>query len=176
MGRGRVMYIQSMSQERRARLERMGALVPPVTVAFNLVRPDIVNFREIMEKQRQIDDAARLSAQARMLHLAKFQMRKQIMKSREARSVNAVSLARILEMHASACGIPVVRLIGSERNATVVRERQTVCWLMRSYTGASYPQIARAMGGKDHTTILHAVKKIDQIMGTNVAMVTRVNP
>lgn len=39
--------------------------------------------------------------------------------------------------------------------------RQVACWFMRQYTRLSSPQIGKIVGGRDHTTVLHAVKQVN---------------
>ena len=50
------------------------------------------------------------------------------------------------------------------RTRSVARPRQIAMYLCKQLTTRSYPDIGRRFGGRDHTTVLHAVKKIDQLM------------
>ena len=56
--------------------------------------------------------------------------------------------------------IPVRDLISARRTANVVRPRQVAMYLARVLTLRSLPDIGRRFGNRDHTTILHAVRKI----------------
>lgn len=58
-------------------------------------------------------------------------------------------------------------LIGTKRHAAIARPRQIVMYLCKKYTKRSYPDIAARMGGRDHTTVMHAVKRITKLMETN---------
>ena len=51
-------------------------------------------------------------------------------------------------------------LLTASRKKEIVRPRQIVMYLLREELGASFPFIGRKMGGKDHTTVMHAYKKI----------------
>jgi hypothetical protein len=48
------------------------------------------------------------------------------------------------------------------RDAPVVMPRQVACWIMRNFTGMSLPQIGQKLGGRDHTTVLHAIHKVEE--------------
>ena len=52
-------------------------------------------------------------------------------------------------------------LLSARRNAIVVKPRQVAMYLSKHLTPRSYPEIGRRFGGRDHTTVLHAVRKID---------------
>ena len=50
---------------------------------------------------------------------------------------------------------------GGNDRVPMVRARQMFCWLVRKYTAKSFPETGRMLGGRDHSTILHAVQKIN---------------
>lgn len=56
-------------------------------------------------------------------------------------------------------GISKTLLLGSQRTQDFVTARHQAMWLAREYTGKSLPEIGRRFGGRDHTTILHGVRK-----------------
>ena len=56
-------------------------------------------------------------------------------------------------------GISVQCLKSNKRTRNIVVPRQEFCWLAYEYTGCSLTEIARFLGGRDHTTILHSVKR-----------------
>ena len=49
---------------------------------------------------------------------------------------------------------------GSGRNRSIARPRQAAMWLAKQLTTRSLPDIGRRFGGRDHTTVLHAVRKV----------------
>jgi chromosomal replication initiator protein len=55
-------------------------------------------------------------------------------------------------------------LLSERRTRSVARPRQVAMWLCKQHTTRSYPDIGRRFGGRDHTTVLHAVKKIEELM------------
>ena len=54
-------------------------------------------------------------------------------------------------------------LISARRTADVVRPRQIAMFLAKNLTPNSLPVIGRKFGGRDHTTVLHAVRKIEAL-------------
>ena len=52
----------------------------------------------------------------------------------------------------------------SRRSRDVVRPRQIAMYLAKSLTSRSLPEIGRRFGGRDHTTVLHSVRKVEQMM------------
>lgn len=55
-------------------------------------------------------------------------------------------------------------IISSRRNRSIVRPRQICMYLAKTLTARSFPEIGRRFGGRDHTTVLHAVRKIETMM------------
>ncbi|WP_454615700.1 chromosomal replication initiator protein DnaA, partial [Bradyrhizobium cenepequi] len=55
-------------------------------------------------------------------------------------------------------------LLSSRRTANVVRPRQVAMYLAKTLTLRSLPEIGRRFGGRDHTTVLHAVRKIEALV------------
>ena len=58
-------------------------------------------------------------------------------------------------------------LISSRRLRSFARPRQVSMYLAKKLTSRSLPEIGRKFGGRDHTTVIHAVKKIDQLKSEN---------
>ncbi|MBV1705064.1 MAG: chromosomal replication initiator protein DnaA, partial [Hyphomicrobiales bacterium] len=54
-------------------------------------------------------------------------------------------------------------LMSARRNAAVVKPRQIAMFLAKELTLRSLPEIGRRFGGRDHTTVLHAVRKIGEL-------------
>ena len=59
--------------------------------------------------------------------------------------------------------IKVADLFSKKRTRVIVRPRQIAMWLAKNLTSQSYPSIGEAFGGRDHTTVLHAVRTIDEL-------------
>ena len=60
-------------------------------------------------------------------------------------------------------GMKQADLISERRNRAIARPRQAAMWLAKSLTTRSLPDIGRRFGGRDHTTVLHAVRRIEAL-------------
>ena len=58
-------------------------------------------------------------------------------------------------------------ILSSRRHKTIVYPRQIGMYLAKVLTTRSLPEIGRKFGGRDHTTVLHAVRKIEKLIKTN---------
>ncbi|MFV0321385.1 MAG: chromosomal replication initiator protein DnaA [Alphaproteobacteria bacterium] len=65
----------------------------------------------------------------------------------------------------------VSELRGARRAQAIARPRQVAMYLCKQLTNLSLPEIGRGFGGKDHTTVMYAVKKIEELMEDNTALV-----
>ena len=70
----------------------------------------------------------------------------------------------ILETTAEMFGTTVEDLVGKSRSRPLVTSRQICMYVFRHMTDFSYPAIGREFGGRDHTTVIHAVDKITKLM------------
>jgi chromosomal replication initiator protein len=70
----------------------------------------------------------------------------------------------ILDATASAFGFSVEDICGTNRRRPLVNARQIGMYVFRELTDFSYPAIAREFGGRDHTTVIHAVEKVSGLM------------
>ncbi len=60
-------------------------------------------------------------------------------------------------------GLSQADLISERRARAVARPRQVAMWLAKQITTRSLPDIGRRFGGRDHTTVLHAVRRIESL-------------
>jgi chromosomal replication initiator protein len=81
----------------------------------------------------------------------------------------------ILDETAKMFGWTVDELCGKSRRRPLVTARQTGMYVMRELTDLSYPRIAEAFGGRDHTTVMYAVDKIKQQMTERHIIFEQVN-
>jgi len=74
-----------------------------------------------------------------------------------------VRIEDIQKLVASHYNVSKSDILSSRRTATVVRPRQIAMYLAKVLTLRSLPEIGRRFGGRDHTTVLHAVRKIEAL-------------
>ena len=87
----------------------------------------------------------------------------------------AVSPELIIEVVSEHFYVPVAELKGKKRNAEIVLPRQIVMYLCRNMTDTPLKSIGALLGGKDHASISHGVKKIEQDMKTDEALNNTIN-
>lgn len=82
---------------------------------------------------------------------------------------NAGSLTpdAVLALVAARCGYTSRDLRGRKRDPRLVLARQIAMYLCRELLGESYPSLGRMFGGKDHSTVMHAVKKMRETLVAN---------
>lgn len=61
-------------------------------------------------------------------------------------------------------------LLSERRTRAVARPRQIAMWLCKQHTTRSYPDIGRRFGGRDHTTVLHGVRKVEELIASDEAI------
>jgi chromosomal replication initiator protein len=79
----------------------------------------------------------------------------------------AITIALVQRETARAAGIEVSDLIGPSRSAKPLQARQLAIYLSRELTSSSLPEIGREFGGRDHTTVLSSVRRVDQRLVSN---------
>lgn len=77
----------------------------------------------------------------------------------------APTVATIQSVVADFYGLTRLELISDRRAREVARPRQVGMWLAKKLTTRSLPDIGRRFGGRDHTTVLYAVRRIDELRG-----------
>jgi len=82
--------------------------------------------------------------------------------------------AELLNEIAAILGFEVDALKSKSRQRPLVTARQIAMYVFRQQTDLSYPSIARLFGGRDHTTVIHAVEKIERQMGERKAVFEQV--
>lgn len=61
-------------------------------------------------------------------------------------------------------------LLSARRSRAIARPRQVAMYLSKQLTERSLPEIGRKFGGRDHTTVMHAVRKIEELQGADTQM------
>lgn len=85
-----------------------------------------------------------------------------------------ITAAQIMTATAAYFGVTVDDLCGSSRSRVLVTARQIAMYLCRELTDLSLPKIGQAFGGRDHTTVMHADRKIRQLMAERRSLFNQV--
>jgi len=78
-----------------------------------------------------------------------------------------VTIEEIQRKVAEHFNIRLADMIGPKRTRTIARPRQVAMYLAKSMTTRSLPEIGRRFGGRDHTTIMHGIRKIEELKATD---------
>ena len=78
-----------------------------------------------------------------------------------------VTIEEIQKRVAEHFNIRIADMHSARRSRAVARPRQVAMYLAKQLTTRSLPEIGRKFGGRDHTTVMHAVKKIDELRSTD---------
>ncbi|MEA2842518.1 MAG: chromosomal replication initiator protein [Actinomycetota bacterium] len=81
-----------------------------------------------------------------------------------AKAPRQITAKVVIDATADMFGISVDDLCGKSRSRPLVTARQVAMYVLREMTDFSYPAIGRAFGDRDHTTVMHAVSKIADLM------------
>jgi chromosomal replication initiator protein len=74
---------------------------------------------------------------------------------------------QVIEVVAKSYGVPVDKLLGRGRTAEVALPRQVAMYLLREEAGLSLPQVGHELGGRDHTTVMYACEKMNELIETD---------
>ncbi len=118
------------------------------------------NIRELEGALTRVSAFASLDRTPVSVELASGVLRDILDNSRPRMITTKIILDATSEMY----GFPVEELCGRSRRRPLVIARQVGMYVCRELTDLSYPAIARAYGGRDHTTVIHAVEKISALM------------
>jgi Bacterial dnaA protein helix-turn-helix len=90
------------------------------------------------------------------------------------RSIDRAYLVDIQRIAAAHFGLPWNVMFSATRKGPVVRARQAAMYLAKTMTPHSLPEIGRRFGGRDHTTVLHAVRKMGALISRDVAFAAEI--
>ncbi len=119
------------------------------------------NIRELEGALIRVTAYASLQRQDVDLSLAEVVLKDLIPEGQE----NTITAAMIMSAVAEYFAVSVDDLCGTSRTHVLVTARQMAMYLCRELTDLSLPKIGQAFGGRDHTTVMHADRKIRQLLG-----------
>ncbi len=141
-------------------------VVLPNEVGLYIAKNTTSNIRELEGTLTNIIAHAKLLNAEISVDLAK-EVLKNIVKNQDNRFVTIESIQKEV---ANFYGMRVQDLKSDRKQKNIAVPRQVTMYLARRYTGASYPEIGEKFGGKDHSTVIHAVKKMERLLGNDPSL------
>ncbi len=138
---------------------RFGVFFPPAVIDY-ISRIVVSHGRDLDGAVNRLVAANQLTQEPVTVALAERTLA-DLVRARESRRVRIEDILRIVSRHYK---VPRNELLSSRRSRDVVRPRQIAMYLAKSLTSRSLPEIGRRFGGRDHTTVLHSVRKVEQMM------------
>jgi chromosomal replication initiator protein len=147
----------------------------PHEVAFFIAKRIRSNIRELEGALRRVIANAHFTGRPITLDFAKEALRDLL-----ALQAKLVTIENIQKTVAEYYKIRVADLLSKRRNRSIARPRQIAMALAKELTNHSLPEIGDAFGGRDHTTVMHACKKVvelkegDQVISEDYANLLRI--
>ncbi len=142
----------------RRKAEQMRFEAPDDVIEY-IARRIRANVRELHGALLRIASYARMRRVPLTLDIAREQLER--VHRERARLVTPDA---ILRLTAEAFNLTVKDLKGRRRVATVALPRKVAMYLARKHTDASFPELGQAFGGRDHTTVMHAVRSMEKAL------------
>jgi chromosomal replication initiator protein len=148
-----------------ARAHHPGFDVPPPVLAY-VAKIITHNGRDLEGALNRLLAHNKLTGHPVTLEMAEREVR-DLIRPQDPKRVKIEDIQRIV---ARQYNVSRADLLSSRRTANVVRPRQVAMYLAKTLTLRSLPEIGRRFGGRDHTTVLHAVRKIENLVGNDTAL------
>ncbi|MDE2338886.1 MAG: chromosomal replication initiator protein DnaA [Gammaproteobacteria bacterium] len=137
----------------------------PEEVAFFIAKRIRSNVRELEGALRRVIANARFTG-----HPITLEFTKEALKDLLSLQAKLVTIENIQKTVADYYKVRVADLLSKRRSRSVARPRQVAMALAKELTSQSLPEIGDAFGGRDHTTVLHACKRIKELRDTDIRM------
>ncbi len=144
----------------RAKAEAQSFAIPPAVIDF-LAQRVVSNIRELEGALTRITAYAMLNAVPVTVELAQQVLQNILYNPKRS----AVTPEKIVETVARYYSVEAELLRGKARDKQIVKPRQVAMYLMREETDAPLLRIGEALGGRDHSTVLHGCEKIERQLG-----------
>lgn len=145
-----------------SKAEAIGVKLPN-EVAFFIAKRIRSNVRELEGALKRVVANAQFTGKPITIEFVKEALRDLI-----AAQDKQISIENIQKTVAEYYKIKVADLLSKRRSRSVARPRQVAMSLAKELTNRSLPEIGDAFGGKDHTTVLHACRKIKELKDENL--------
>ncbi|MCO5131984.1 MAG: chromosomal replication initiator protein DnaA [Xanthobacteraceae bacterium] len=153
------------SRVNAARVHHAGFEVPAAVLDY-LAKAITHNGRDLEGAVNRLLAHSKLNAQPVTLEMAEREVR-DLIRPQEPKRIKIEDIQRVV---ARQYNVSRSDLLSSRRTANVVRPRQVAMYLAKTLTLRSLPEIGRRFGGRDHTTVLHAVRKIEALVAKDVSL------
>jgi chromosomal replication initiator protein len=153
-----------------ARAHHQGFEVPDPVVSY-IAKSVTHNGRDLEGALNRLLALSKLTGQPMTMEVAEREVR-DLIRPQEPKRVKIEDIQRVV---ARQYNVSRSDLLSSRRTANVVRPRQVAMYLAKTMTLRSLPEIGRRFGGRDHTTVLHAVRKIENLIGNDTALADEVD-
>jgi chromosomal replication initiator protein len=140
-----------------AKAEKLGCPVPDKVMEF-LAHKIASNVRELEGALNRIVAHAQLVGRTISL-----EMTQEVLSDMLRASERRITIDEIQKKVAEHYNVRVADMSSARRARAVARPRQVAMYLAKQLTPRSLPEIGRKFGGRDHTTVIHAVKKIEEL-------------
>jgi len=168
-GWGLTVQIEPPELETRVAIVRKKAAQTNISLAddvsFFIAKRFRSNVRELEGALNRVVANANLTGQAITLDFTKNAL-KDLLKIQDKQ----ITLENIQKITAEYYKIRVADLLSKRRNRSITRPRQMAMTITKDLTNHSLPEIGDAFGGRDHTTVIHAYKKIKELRETENAI------
>ena len=144
---------------------QMAAAVLPEEVAFFIAKRIRSNVRELEGALRRVIANSRFTG-----HPITMEFTKEALKDLLSLQAKLVTIENIQKTVADYYKVRMADLLSKRRSRSVARPRQVAMALSKELTSHSLPEIGDAFGGRDHTTVLHACKRIKELRGAEQRM------
>ena len=138
----------------------------PTSVLIYIAKTVTHNGRDLEGALNRLLAHSKLTGQPVTLEMAEREIR-DLIRPQEPKRIKIEEIQRIV---ARQYNVSRADLLSSRRTANVVRPRQVAMYLAKQLTLRSLPEIGRRFGGRDHTTVLHAVRKIENLVNTDTSL------
>lgn len=143
----------------------------PDQVLDHIARNIVSNGRDLDGAVNRLVAANQLTDEPVTVDMAERALR-DLLRTRDTRKIKIEDIQRVVAKHFN---VTKADLLSSRRARAVVRPRQIAMYLAKQLTPRSLPEIGRRFGGRDHTTVLHAVRKVEELMSDDADLANEID-
>jgi chromosomal replication initiator protein len=149
-----------------AACERNPSLVIPDAVLDYVAQSVASNGRDLDGALNRLICRAEFSDAPLTMEIAEMAIA-DLVGAREPRRIRIEDIQKVVASHYN---VSKQDLLSARRTRAIVRPRQIAMYLAKTMTPRSFPEIGKRFGGRDHTTVLHAVRKVEELAAADEAL------